>query len=65
MVPDNCLVVKLLVLIVGDSLTSDIQGGISFWIDTCWYNASGAANNVGIKPTYEIRRLTELYELLR
>lgn len=25
-------------LIVGDSLSSDIQGGINFGIDTCWYN---------------------------
>ncbi|NFI41865.1 hypothetical protein FDA79_10990 [Clostridium botulinum] len=23
---------------VGDSLTSDIQGGINFGMDTCWYN---------------------------
>ena len=25
-------------LIVGDSLSSDIQGGINYGIDTCWYN---------------------------
>ena len=25
-------------VIVGDSLTSDIKGGIGFGIDTCWYN---------------------------
>ncbi len=29
---------KSKVLMVGDSLTSDIQGGINFGIDTCWYN---------------------------
>lgn len=52
-------------LIVGDSLSSDIQGGVNFGIDTCWYNAAGAVNNTGVKPTYEIRRLAELYELLR
>ncbi len=28
-------------LIVGDSLSSDIQGGIRFGIDTCWYNPEG------------------------
>lgn len=28
-------------LIVGDSPTSDIQGGINFGIDTCWYNPTG------------------------
>lgn len=28
-------------LIVGDSLTSDIRGGINYGIDTCWYNPTG------------------------
>ena len=28
-------------LIVGDSLTSDIRGGINYGIDTCWYNPAG------------------------
>ena len=26
------------VLMIGDSLTSDIQGGNNFGIDTCWFN---------------------------
>ena len=30
-------------LIIGDSLTSDIKGGINFGIDTCWYNPDGKA----------------------
>lgn len=30
-------------LIVGDSLTSDIKGGINYGIDTCWYNPAGKA----------------------
>lgn len=29
---------------VGDSLTSDIQGGINFGIDTCWYNPNKIIN---------------------
>ena len=29
------------VLIVGDSLTSDIRGGSDYGIDTCWYNPAG------------------------
>ena len=28
-------------LIIGDSLSSDIKGGINFGIDTCWYNPDG------------------------
>lgn len=52
-------------LMVGDSLSSDIRGGAGFGIDTCWYNPAGAVNDTGVKPTYEIRRLVELYELLK
>lgn len=56
---------KRRVLIVGDSLTSDIQGGINYGIDTCWFNPLGKANGAGIKPTYEIRELAALPELVR
>ena len=28
-------------LIIGDSLSSDIKGGINYGIDTCWYNPDG------------------------
>lgn len=28
-------------VIVGDSLTSDIRGGVDFGIDTCWYSQQG------------------------
>ncbi len=28
-------------LIVGDSLTSDMRGGVNFGIDTCWYDPAG------------------------
>jgi putative hydrolase of the HAD superfamily len=55
---------KSKVLIVGDSLTSDIQGGINFGIDTCWFNPRKAANMTGIKPTYEISNLMELKAIL-
>jgi 2-haloacid dehalogenase len=48
------------VLVVGDSLSSDIAGGVAAGLDTCWYNPSGSANGHGVTPTYEIRRLSEL-----
>ena len=32
-------------LVVGDSLSSDIAGGINFGLDTCWYNPFGADGN--------------------
>jgi YjjG family noncanonical pyrimidine nucleotidase len=57
-------VAKSNVLMVGDSLTSDIQGGVSYGIDTCWYNPAGLTNNEGPTPTYEIRSLDELPALV-
>ena len=56
---------KKKVLMVGDSLTSDIQGGINAGIDTCWYNPNEYINNTNIKPTYEIKSLFQLRELLK
>ncbi len=51
------------VLIIGDSLTSDIQGGINYGIDTCWLNIDEKANG-NLSPTYEIKTLTELARFL-
>jgi YjjG family noncanonical pyrimidine nucleotidase len=48
------------VLIVGDSLTSDIEGGNQYGIDTCWYNPRGLPHSPEIEATYEIRALDEL-----
>lgn len=56
---------KRRVLIVGDSLTSDIQGGINYGIDTCWFNPLEKANDAGIRPTYEIRELAALLKIVR
>lgn len=50
-------------LIIGDSLTSDIQGGVNFGIDTCWLNPAGKRAGVPA-PTYEIRNLSELKSIL-
>ncbi len=48
------------VLIVGDSLTSDIRGGMNAGIKTCWFNPKGVANTSNLKPDYEIRDLEEV-----
>ncbi|MED1943759.1 MULTISPECIES: YjjG family noncanonical pyrimidine nucleotidase [Brevibacillus] len=56
---------KASVLMVGDSLTSDIQGGAHSGIDTCWFNPLGKENQTSIQPTYEIRELSELQEIVR
>ncbi|NOW04992.1 YjjG family noncanonical pyrimidine nucleotidase [Clostridium beijerinckii] len=55
---------KSTVLMVGDSLTSDIQGGINFVIDTCWYNPNKLKNNSNMTPKYEISNFDELKHLL-
>ena len=52
------------VLIVGDSLTSDIAGSEAYGIDTCWFNPSGKPREVDIDSTYEIKRLKEIVEIL-
>jgi 2-haloacid dehalogenase len=51
-------------IMIGDSLSSDIRGGINFGIDTCWFNPSGAPNPTELEPTYEIRRFEELKRIL-
>lgn len=51
-------------LIVGDSLTSDIQGGNGIGIDTCWYNPERVENHTQASVTWEISSLEELMERL-
>ncbi len=53
------------VLIVGDSLTSDIQGGVNAGIKTCWFNQKGAENTSALKPDYEIRDIGEVLEIVK
>lgn len=51
-------------IIVGDSLSSDIQGGINAGIHTCWFNPKRLPLIGEIKPEFEISALSELPELL-
>ncbi|MBQ8039667.1 MAG: YjjG family noncanonical pyrimidine nucleotidase [Lachnospiraceae bacterium] len=51
------------VLIVGDSLTSDIQGGVNAGIKTCWFNPKGVKNTSALKPDYEIRDIGDVLKL--
>jgi 2-haloacid dehalogenase len=51
-------------LVIGDSLTSDIQGGLNTGIDTCWFNRTSATPSPTIHPTYEVHSLAELQKLL-
>ena len=51
-------------IIVGDSLSSDILGGINAGIRTCRYNPGGKPSNSNIIPDYEIKKHSELPSLL-
>ena len=51
-------------IMVGDSLSSDIKGGIQAGIRTVWVNPTGASHPADICPDYEIRSITELEGLL-
>lgn len=51
-------------IIIGDSLTSDIQGGINAGIRTLWFHPEGeTAEN--IKPDYEVTALAQIPALLK
>lgn len=52
------------VAIVGDSLTSDMQGGNNAGILSFWYNPKGKVNNTNVRIDREIRNLEELKELI-
>ena len=51
-------------IIVGDSLSSDILGGINAGIRTCWVNPKHKTADPNICPDYEIESITQLEELL-
>ena len=47
-------------VIIGDSLSSDIKGGINAGITTVWFNPKGIENDNDIKPDYTIKELSEV-----
>lgn len=51
--PDNALV-------IGDSLSSDIQGANNAGLPCCWFNPKAAPRPEGLRIDYEIRTLGEL-----
>lgn len=52
------------VLIVGDSLTSDIRGGMDAGIKTCWYNPGRKPLPENYRVDYQLADLRELTALL-
>jgi putative hydrolase of the HAD superfamily len=52
-------------IMVGDKLTTDILGANRVGMTSVWINRHGAIRNDDIIPTYEIKSLSELPELLQ
>ncbi len=52
------------VLLVGDSLSSDMRGGVDYGVDTCWYNPRGTPKPSAMNITHQIGELEELPSLL-
>ncbi|MCF0230434.1 MAG: YjjG family noncanonical pyrimidine nucleotidase, partial [Parasporobacterium sp.] len=53
------------VIIVGDSLTSDMRGGNNAGIRTCWYNPKHLTNNTDVKVDWEISDLHDIFNILQ
>ena len=51
-------------LIVGDSLTSDMKGGLIAGVPTCWYNPFHHPRPADMAINYEIEDLHQVLELL-
>ena len=54
---ENCLV-------IGDSLSSDIQGANNYGLPCCWFNPKGVENDRELRIDYEITDLRELYDIV-
>lgn len=53
------------VMIIGDSLSSDMQGGNNAGILCCWYNPHNAVNKNDIKIDYEIKDIADILKILK
>ena len=51
-------------MIIGDSLTSDIQGGNNAGVACCWFNPSGKERSLELRIDKEIKSLNELLQFL-
>ena len=61
---DYCFEIKAdETVIIGDSLTPDIQGGINAGIRTIWFNPDGQ-QAADIHPDYEVKKLMDIPALL-
>ena len=51
-------------LMIGDSLTADIQGGNNAGIDSVWFNPRNLVNETPAVPTYQVKNYEEILKIL-
>lgn len=51
-------------VMIGDSLSADILGGINYGIKTIWFNFENKPLNPNIKPNYIVNKLEEIKGIL-
>ena len=59
---DRCKIDTKNILMIGDSIESDIIGANNFGIDTCWYNKNNKISNE--KSKYTIYDLAEIKQII-
>lgn len=52
------------VILIGDSLSADIIGGLNYGIDCIWFNKNGDELSENIKPTYIVNKLKDIEKIL-
>lgn len=52
-------------IIIGDSITADIIGGIIYGIKTCWFNKENKERDTNINIDYDINSLYDIIEIVR
>ena len=52
-------------LLIGDSLSSDMQGGLNAGVDTCWFNPNHCENSKQLSCTYEIDDLKQIFDIVK
>jgi len=52
------------VILIGDSLSADIAGGNSYNIKTIWFNKNNEKCPDNVKPTYIVRTLQEIQNII-
>lgn len=51
-------------LMIGDSLSADIQGAKNAGLASMWFNPKGLENDLGFAPIYEVKNYEELKKIL-